>query len=269
MIQGGRAPVTPPLDTSGVRALVLEALDKIATAATRDRIVSLALAADQREALPSDPVPLSAFVTGPLWEATNVELGTEAADDLLQDLGPLLRLAAARASEAVAPQKRQSRTLRPPPMPLPQSGVWVRELNPSSSEPSRHLTAPYVAAWSTEAPSNLILVVDDDAHFLRGLARLLRLEGYDVIDAGTARAALMLCERLRPELVITDFDMPEMNGAELTTAILEQTKMAAPKVVMLTGAAHPPDRVPGITKVVRKDIRPVDLVAIIDAVLES
>ncbi|MBW2459629.1 MAG: response regulator [Deltaproteobacteria bacterium] len=269
MIQGGRASVTPPLDTSGVRALVLEALDKIASPTIRDRIVFLALAADQRDALPSDPVPLSAFVTGPLCEATNVELGTEGADALLQDLGPLLRLAAARASEAVAPQKRQSRTLRPPPMPLPESGVRVREGGAVSGQPVRHLTAPYVAAWSTEAPANLILIVDDDTHFLRGLARLLRLEGYDVIDAGTPRAALMLCERLHPELVITDFDMPDMNGAELTGAILEQMKIAAPKVVMLTGAAHPPTQVPGITKVVRKDIRPVDLVALIDAVLES
>ena len=109
-----------------------------------------------------------------------------------------------------------------------------------------------------------------DADFFHALpAERERLTWALDLEAGTARVALMLCERLRPELVITDFDMPDMNGAELTGAILAQMKMAAPKVVMLTGAAHPPERVTGITKVVRKDIRPVDLVALIDAVLEG
>jgi len=202
MIQGGRESVTPPLDTGGVRALVLEALDKVASAATRERIVALALAADQREALPSDPVPLSAFVTGPLWESTRVELGSETADALVQDLGPLLRLAAARASEALAPQKRQSRTLRPPPIPMPESGVRAKEPGPASSQPGRHLTAPYVAAWSEEAPSNLILIVDDDTHFLRGLARLLDHSSLDTVMIYTEPSLDDLTQRMeRVEIV--------------------------------------------------------------------
>jgi CheY-like chemotaxis protein len=258
----------PSLRMSGVQSLVLEALDKVASPATRDRIVAGALLSVRRQVLPSDPVPLSAFVTGPLWEATGVELGDEVADALLQDLGPLLRLAAAHASESIAPVRRQSRTL-PPPSAVPKSGVRAMEPQPYRSGPTKHLTAPYVAAWSSDAPANLILVVDDDAHFLAGLTRLLRLEGYDVLDAGSARLALRLCERLRPELVLTDFDMPDMNGVQLAGAIRKQMKGAAPPMVMLTGAANPPLSVSGVARVLRKDIRPSELIDVIDSILED
>ncbi|RLB53943.1 MAG: hypothetical protein DRI90_20705 [Deltaproteobacteria bacterium] len=257
----------PSLGTSGVQALVLEALDKVANPAIRDAVVSAALTSVGRNTLPSEPVPLSAFVTGPLWEATGVALGDEAADALLQDLGPLLRLAAAHASEAVAPAKRQSRTLPPPAPSLPKSGVRVRVPEFLSPPPVKHLTAPYVAAWSSDAPANLILVVDDDTHFLTGITRLLRMEGYDVLDAATARVGLRLCERLRPELVITDFDMPDMNGVQLAGAITQRMKGDAPQMVMLTGAARPPVSVSGVARVLKKDVRPSELLEVIESLL--
>jgi DNA-binding NtrC family response regulator len=60
-----------------------------------------------------------------------------------------------------------------------------------------------------------ILIVDDEPDMLESCARILRRQGYACVTAGDGRAALAILERERPDLLLTDFKMPEMDGLEL------------------------------------------------------
>jgi DNA-binding response OmpR family regulator len=64
-----------------------------------------------------------------------------------------------------------------------------------------------------------ILVVDDEVQVGLVLRRILRRAQFEVEVATDAIAALGLVEQFRPDLVISDFRMPHMNGAELVREI--------------------------------------------------
>ena len=64
-----------------------------------------------------------------------------------------------------------------------------------------------------------ILVVDDKEINLRTLSRLLSHRGLEVGTAGAAGEALQILGTNRPPLVISDIDMPGMNGVELALQI--------------------------------------------------
>lgn len=60
-----------------------------------------------------------------------------------------------------------------------------------------------------------ILVVDDDPPIRRALQRLFAREGYHVIEAPGAQEALKIAGATPPDLVISDYAMPDCNGLEL------------------------------------------------------
>ena len=64
-----------------------------------------------------------------------------------------------------------------------------------------------------------ILVVDDERQITRMLRASLQTSGYEVETAGNGREALEIFEARRPDMVITDLAMPEMDGLKLTQAI--------------------------------------------------
>lgn len=67
-----------------------------------------------------------------------------------------------------------------------------------------------------------ILVVDDDDPVRVMLARLLRTQGYHVLQAAHANEARALLDSRRPDLVISDIVMPGESGIELRRSILER-----------------------------------------------
>ena len=64
-----------------------------------------------------------------------------------------------------------------------------------------------------------ILLVDDEPHVLRILRLGLERENYRVLTAHNGEIALEVLEEYFPDIVITDIDMPRMNGQELCRAI--------------------------------------------------
>ena len=70
-----------------------------------------------------------------------------------------------------------------------------------------------------------ILVVDDERQITRMLRASLQSSGYEVFTATNGVEALERFKAARPDLIITDLAMPEMNGVELTQAVrqLDQT----------------------------------------------
>ncbi|MFY1832373.1 response regulator [Myxococcus fulvus] len=67
-----------------------------------------------------------------------------------------------------------------------------------------------------------VLVVDDEQGILEALADLLREEGYRVLTASHGREALARMSELRPDLVLTDWMMPVMDGPALIKHIRTQ-----------------------------------------------
>ena len=79
-----------------------------------------------------------------------------------------------------------------------------------------------------------ILVVDDEAHILHVVSLKLRNAGYEVITAADGEEALALALEQQPDLLITDFQMPYMNGIELCTRLKADERTAALPAIMLT-----------------------------------
>lgn len=68
----------------------------------------------------------------------------------------------------------------------------------------------------------LVLIVDDDPVILRLLSKWLEIAGYPVIQAGNGREAIQAIRAQCPKIVITDWEMPEMDGLQLCRWLREQ-----------------------------------------------
>ena len=80
-----------------------------------------------------------------------------------------------------------------------------------------------------------ILIVDDDDDLRKSLAHLLEgLPNVLIQMAANGREALDIISSARIDLVITDIQMPIMNGAELLQAV-QQLSATKPKVVVMSG----------------------------------
>ncbi len=85
-----------------------------------------------------------------------------------------------------------------------------------------------------------VLVVDDDVKLVGLLARSLRFEGFDVVCANTADAALAVLREREPDLVLLDIGMPERDGI----GVLRETRRVSDvAVVMLTARDEVQDKV--------------------------
>ncbi len=71
-----------------------------------------------------------------------------------------------------------------------------------------------------------VLLVDDEPMVAKALYRLLRREGYDAALAFGPHEALELLERFEPDVVISDFRMPGMTGAELLAEVHRRRPLA-------------------------------------------
>jgi DNA-binding NtrC family response regulator len=87
---------------------------------------------------------------------------------------------------------------------------------------------------STNVGSYNILLVDDEPSILKSLQRVLRHEGYTVHTANDCMAAIDLMTLYQFAVVISDYTMPQMTGAELL-AVMELRNPRCIRI-MLTGA---------------------------------
>ena len=118
-----------------------------------------------------------------------------------------------------------------------------------------------------------ILIVDDHAVVRKGLAMVLRQEAdFEVVgDAQNGRVGLEAAQRLRPDIVLVDLVMPEMDGQEMALALRKSNPNI--KVMMLTGT-EVDDRVydlvaVGIEGYVLKKIEPGELVRAIRSIING
>jgi putative two-component system response regulator len=91
-----------------------------------------------------------------------------------------------------------------------------------------------------------VLVVDDLAQNRTMLRRILETEGYQVVTAADATAALAEVERLPPDLVLSDVQMPGLSGIELCHQLKSDPRTRLVPVVLITGLADRTHRLRGI-----------------------
>lgn len=117
----------------------------------------------------------------------------------------------------------------------------------------------------------LILVVDDDEPVRVMLARLLRTQGYSVVQASTSREAHERLAEYSPDLVISDIVMPGESGIELRRSIASAYP-ALPFILISGYSADGPAefaaRTPR-TSFVQKPFAADQLLALIKEVLET
>ena len=117
-----------------------------------------------------------------------------------------------------------------------------------------------------------VLVVDDDAHIRAVICFALRKHGYATIEAGDGLQAIELADRERPDLIVLDILMPELDGTEVCRRLRARgPQRAAPPIIFLSSKDDEIDRVLGLElggdDYVTKPFSPRELVARVRAVL--
>ena len=84
-------------------------------------------------------------------------------------------------------------------------------------EPCRNPHAIYGTPQMTR-----ILIIDDEADLLALMAEYLTEEGYDVLTARNGREGLNSVAAFRPEIVVTDIYMPEVDGIEVILTLINR-----------------------------------------------
>ena len=80
----------------------------------------------------------------------------------------------------------------------------------------------------------LILVVEDEEDIRNNIVRMLTLEGFDTVAAGDGQAGLVQAQARRPDLIISDVNMPGMDGFALLAAVRADKALATTPFVLLT-----------------------------------
>jgi CheY-like chemotaxis protein len=86
-----------------------------------------------------------------------------------------------------------------------------------------------------------ILVVEDDPRMLDAMVWLVESEGHHVAQATNGVEALALATSEPPELIVTDFMMPLMDGLELARSLADDPRLSTIPVVLTSAIAAPPD----------------------------
>jgi len=113
-----------------------------------------------------------------------------------------------------------------------------------------------------------ILVVDDEIKIVRQARDYLERGGFCVLTAGDGKTALAAARHSRPDLVVLDLNLPEMDGLDVCRALRRESDVP---IIMLTARVEETDRLIGLElgadDYVTKPFSPRELVARIRAVL--
>lgn len=90
-----------------------------------------------------------------------------------------------------------------------------------------------------------IMVVDDNADIVQYITSILS-SNYQVVTAQSAKECLNTMPRVRPDMLIVDIGMPEMNGFELVAAVRQNFESKNIPVIFATALAHPDDHIKAI-----------------------
>lgn len=118
-----------------------------------------------------------------------------------------------------------------------------------------------------------ILAVDDERHIVRLVQINLMKEGYEVVTANNGREALEMIASEKPDLVVMDVMMPEMDGFEALEKMKADPATANIPIIMLTAKAQDADVFSGWQKgadlYLTKPFNPTELLSFVKRIFTS
>jgi len=117
-----------------------------------------------------------------------------------------------------------------------------------------------------------ILIVDDDPDILEFLTYNLKKEGYEVAEALNGKLALQIAEKFKPDLILLDVMMPEMDGIQTCQELRKNSMFKDVFIVFLTARIEEYSEIAGFTAgaddYITKPIKPGALLSRIKAILK-
>jgi len=86
-----------------------------------------------------------------------------------------------------------------------------------------------------------ILVIEDEPEMRRNIATLLRYRDYEAIEAENGRKGVELARRIKPDLILCDVMMPELDGYGVLQALQQDTSLALVPFIFLTAKGEKED----------------------------
>ena len=115
----------------------------------------------------------------------------------------------------------------------------------------------------------MILVVDDEFDILTTWQMVLQLEGFTVMTAPNGKVALELARETPPDLIITDWMMPVMDGLELCRQLENDAVLKSVPLILASAAWREPIVPHSHAVFVRKPVSMDDLIAIVRRLLDA
>ena len=78
-----------------------------------------------------------------------------------------------------------------------------------------------------------LLIIDDDAHLRVSLAEVLELDGFECHQAGAAKEGILAAQKIEPEIVIMDIQLPDSSGFQICQELRKRSKTMI--LIMMTG----------------------------------
>ncbi|MFN2286082.1 MAG: response regulator, partial [Anaerolineae bacterium] len=91
--------------------------------------------------------------------------------------------------------------------------------------------------------NEVILVVDDEPKIVKQARDYLERSGYRVLEAGDGKTALAQMRHERPDLIVLDLNLPEMDGLDVCRALRRESDVP---IIMLTARVDETDRLIGL-----------------------
>ncbi len=127
--------------------------------------------------------------------------------------------------------------------------------------------------WRRKRMTHKILTADDSGSVRMMVRFSLEKEGHRVLEAEDGKTALTMMEKERPDMLITDLDMPKMDGFDLVRHVRSMPEYRLLPIVILTTesdeAFKRKARSAGASGWITKPFRPHQLLAVVDRLLHS
>ncbi len=118
-----------------------------------------------------------------------------------------------------------------------------------------------------------LVIADDEIHILRILELKFANSGFDVIKAATGYQAWEIISANPPDMVITDYQMPELTGIDLAERMYADYRLRKIPVILLTARGFSltqQDLVDtNIVRMITKPFSPREVLAIVREIVES
>ncbi|MCX6238729.1 MAG: hybrid sensor histidine kinase/response regulator [Bacteroidia bacterium] len=119
----------------------------------------------------------------------------------------------------------------------------------------------------------VILIVDDEQTYLDAIAETLNEKNFKIVQALNGKMGCMVAEKFIPDIIIVDWEMPEMNGIEMIAELKKNDRTKDIPVIMCTGIMTSSKNLDtalnaGAIDYIRKPVDPIEITARINSALK-